>query len=88
MKHLFFLAALSLHAFAYANGCDCQGPHGGIAAARGLAAGRAAANAASHGANAGQSGNGGSYWSPQPDSSLVDAYQPWPESEMRKFQKP
>lgn len=87
MKTLIFVLALSLCPLAFA-ASNSQGPHGGIAAARGLAAGRAAANAASHGANAGQSGNGGSYWSPQPDSSLVDAYQPWPQSEMRKFQKP
>jgi hypothetical protein len=31
---------------------------------------------------------GGSYWAPNPNASVVDAYQPWPQSEMRQFQKP
>lgn len=36
----------------------------------------------------GQSGQGGSYWTPNPRASLVDEYQPWPQNEMRQFQKP
>lgn len=92
MKHLLFLAALSLHAFAYANGCDCQGTTGGLGASHGHFGGSNAAAAAHYGqsahAGASQSGNGGSYWTPAPDSSLVDGYQPWPESEVRQFQKP
>lgn len=77
------LLALAIPAHA---GSNAQGPHGGIAAARGLAASRASAQA-SHGASA-QSGQGGSYWTPDPNASLVDAYQPFPESEVRQFQKP
>lgn len=92
MKHLLFLAALSLHAFAYANGCDCQGTTGGLGASHGHFGGSNAAAAAHYGqsahAGASQSGQGRSYWTPAPDSSLVDNYQPWPESEMRKYQRP
>ncbi|WP_433705781.1 hypothetical protein [Paraburkholderia sacchari] len=74
-----FALATTAHA-----GSNAQGPHGGIAAARGIAASRAAAQAS----HAGQSGQGGSYWKPDLNASVVDAYQPWPESEMRQFQKP
>ena len=74
-----FALATTAHA-----GSNAQGPHGGIAAARGLAASRAAASHASAGA---QSGQGGSYWTPDANASLVDAYQPWSEVEMRQYQK-
>jgi hypothetical protein len=36
---------------------------------------------------AAQGGQGGNYWAPSLNSSLVDAFQPWPESEMRQFQQ-
>lgn len=52
-----------------------RGPHGGIAAANALQSSRSHAAAA-------QSGNGG------PTRSVVDDFQPWPESEMRQYQKP
>ena len=76
---LIFAFTLPAHA-----GSNAQGPHGGIAAARGLAASRAA----SHASASAQSGQGGSYWTSDPNASLVDAYQPYPEAEMRQFQKP
>jgi len=46
-------------------------------------------SAASHGTAAGQSGNatGRAYFAPVLDGSVVDQYQPWPQSEMRQFQK-
>lgn len=72
-------------------GCDCKGRTGGMGAggapgstASGNAA--AAAAAASIGAAPGQSGRGGSYAAGS--VSLVDGYQPWPEAEMRQFEKP
>jgi hypothetical protein len=81
------VAALLIATAAHA-GSNAQGPHGGIAAARGLAASRAAAQASHAGQSVGQSSQGGSYWTPDPNASLVDAYQPFPEAEMRRFQKP
>ena len=82
MKTAIAVSLLSLTINAHA-GSNAQGPHGGIAAARGIAASRAAAQAS----HAGQSGQGGSYWTPDANASLVDAYQPWPQAEMRRFQK-
>lgn len=55
-----------------------RGPHGGIAAGNALQSSRSHASAA-----AAQSGNGG-----RNSPSVVDDYQPWPESEMRQYQKP
>ena len=83
MKTAIAVSLLSLTINAHA-GSNAQGPHGGIAAARGIAASRAASQA-SHG---GQNGRGGSYWTPAQNASLVDAYQPWPQSEMASFAKP
>lgn len=94
MKHLLFLAVLSFHVVAFAGqqGCDCKGTTGGLSAAHGHFGGSNSTAQASHAsASPGQSaqgGQGGSYWTPGPNASLVDAYQPWPESEMRRFQKP
>lgn len=85
-KSIAAAALLTLATTAYA-GSNSQGPHGGIAAARGIAASRAASQA-SHAGQNGQSGQGGSYWAPVQNASAVDAFQPWPEAEMRKFQKP
>jgi len=65
--------------------------HAQLSAGHGARAGATAGSGAvgSHGQSAGQSGsNGGRYLWINPDASLVDQYQPWPESEMRKFQKP
>lgn len=73
---LFLALATSAHAStASAN----QGHHGGgNMGAVGAAAG---AFGGSTSAAASQSGNGSRY-------SMVDAYQPWPQSEMQQFQKP
>ena len=81
-KSIAVAALLTLATTAHA-GSNAQGPHGGIAAARGLAASRAA----SHASASAQSGQGGSYWTPDANASLVDAYQPWPQSEMKQFAK-
>jgi hypothetical protein len=77
MKSLLFAALLALATQAHASTASAnQGHHGGAnSGALGCSCG------ASHGtAAAGQSGNGGRY-------SMVDQYQPWPESEMRNFEK-
>ena len=72
------LLTLAIPAHAASNS---QGPHGGIAAARGLAASHASSHmGAAQSANG--NGNGG------PAHSVVDDFQPWPESEMRQYQKP
>lgn len=73
-----FLATLllALAISAHASG-PSRGPHGGIAAGMALQASRSHASA-----NAQSSGNGGS------TRSVVDDFQPWPEAEMRQFQKP
>ena len=89
-KSIAFAAALAFTLPAHA-GSNAQGPHGGIAAARGIAASRAAnaaAMAAHQAAMATGTGTGRSMWAPDMHSSMVDAYQPFPESEMRQFQKP
>lgn len=57
-------------------GSVARGPHGGIAVGMALQASRASQSTASQ-----SSGNGGS------TRSVVDDFQPWPESEMRQFQK-
>lgn len=85
MKIAILIGALLLTSTAHASQASAnQGHHGG---GNNGALG-AAAGAFGGGSNGGQSGNGGSYWSPNPNSSPVDAYQPWPQSEMQKFQKP
>ena len=95
MKQLILACAfmLPIHAHA-ADAKASRGPHGGIAAGMALQAARASAahaSALAASTNAGMpggSGNGGSYWSPDMHASVVDNYQPWPEAEMRRFQKP
>lgn len=58
------------------------GNNGAVGAAAGSFGGNASAG------QAGQSGQGGSYFSPRLNSSLIDDYQPYPQSEMKQFQKP
>ena len=76
--------SLSSHAFA-SNTSAAHGHHGGNNGALGSSVGMGSAQGSSA---AGQSGMGGSYWAPKPNASAVDAYQPYPQSEMRQFQKP
>lgn len=75
-----FALATTAHA-----GSNAQGPHGGIAAARGLGHSPGAASFGSSSAQGatGQSGQGGAY-----QASVVDSFQPWPEAEVRYLQKP
>jgi hypothetical protein len=63
-----------------------SGHHGYGAGVSGSLKGAASSNNASAGA-AGQSGQGGAYFAPDLHSSLIDGYQPWPEAEMKQFQK-
>lgn len=73
------VALFLAHSCAYASNASANGGHhgGGNNGAVGAAAG---AFGGSSSAAAGQGGNGGRY-------SVVDNYQPWPQSEMKKFQK-
>lgn len=93
--------AISAHAAGHgqsgtSGGQTAYGHNGGAAygghAAAAASAGHSSAGAAYGGASAGsgQSGNasGLSYFSPYMDGDAVDPYQPWPEAEMRQFQKP
>lgn len=80
MKRLLIACTIALSMSVHA-ASNSQGPHGGIAAARGLAASHASSHmGAAQSANG--NGNGG------PAHSVVDDFQPWPESEMRQYQKP
>lgn len=84
-KTLVLIALLASAGIAQAHSVGrAEGGHHG--ASLGSTAAAVAANHAS--ANAAQSsGFGGSYFSPDAHASLVDGFQPWPESEMRQFQK-
>lgn len=76
MKALLIACTFALSMNVHAQGMQAsRGPHGGIAAGMALQASRSHAAAA-------QSGNGG-----RNSPSVVDDYQPWPESEMRQFEK-
>jgi hypothetical protein len=82
MKQLIAIIALLAATSAHASVVGAN--HGNHSAAGlGPAGGQHAAGQAgaiSNAGTAGQSGNGGSY-------SMVDNYQPWPQSEMAQFQK-
>jgi hypothetical protein len=78
------LALACTQAYATSLGGNSGVGHGARAGAK---AGSGAVGQSS--ASASQSGSsGGRYQWVNPDASLVDGYQPWPESEMRQFQKP
>lgn len=84
------LAGVANYAHA-SNASANQGHHGGgnngaVGMSGGARAGLGASNSSQ--AGAGQSGQGGSYGTWYLKQSLVDGYQPWPQSEMRQFQKP
>ncbi|MEM5294262.1 hypothetical protein VSR82_07950 [Burkholderia sp. JPY481] len=85
---LMLFASLSAHAStASANhGHHGGGNNGAVGAAAGAFGGSSSSSAGA--AAAGASGMGGSYWSPDPNASLIDGYQPWPQREMKQFQKP
>jgi hypothetical protein len=85
------VAALSFSTASFASSMSANAGHhgGGNHGAVGAAAGAFGGGSSSAGsAGSGQSGNGGSYWSPNLNADPVDAYQPWPQSEMRQFQRP
>jgi hypothetical protein len=84
MKSFAAILLLALASSAHASNASAnQGHHGGSMGAVGASAGAfgGSTTGASAGSNASQSGSGGRY-------SIVDNYQPWPESEMASFQKP
>ena len=86
MKTVFAIITLSF-AFSAHAGTIGSGPHGGMstgAASPGMV-GMQSSQSKSQGSA--QSGNGGYYYGPR-DGSVVDNYQPWPEREMRQFQRP
>jgi hypothetical protein len=82
---------LTLIALALCLSAHAQGPAHG----RSGASGGERTGAPSHAAQSAQSAStaqqgqsqGRSVFAPS-DTSLVDAFQPWPESEMRQFQRP
>jgi hypothetical protein len=79
MKSFAAILLLALASSAHASNASAnQGHHGG---GNNGAMGAAAGSFGGQSAAVGQSGNGGRY-------SMVDQYQPWPESEMASFQKP
>jgi len=91
MKTILATILLSLAFSAYAG--TIGGPHGGmsIGAASpgmlGMHSGGPSSMGSQTGAASSQGGNGGYYYGPR-DGSVVDNYQPWPEREMRVFQRP
>jgi hypothetical protein len=85
------VAALTFSASSFASTASANAGHhgGGNHGAVGAAAGAFGSGSSAAGsAGSGQSGNGGSYWSPNLNAAPEDAYQPWPQSQMRAFQKP
>jgi hypothetical protein len=90
-KFIIAVAALSLSASSFASTASANHGHhgGGNNGAMGAAAGAFGGGSSAAGsAGSGQSGMGGSYWAPNLNADPVDAFQPWPQSEMRRFQKP
>jgi len=91
MKKTIAILTLALIASAAnAATCGCKSGTSGGQTAYGHNGG--VANAGAHGM-AGSSSSGGnssglSYFSPWPYEDAVDRFQPWPEQEMRQFQKP
>lgn len=99
MKIIFKLVALSfvlgfliVFLSSQAHAGTIGGPHGGMSSGAaspgmmGMQAGPGQHGPAATGGEsmaAQQGGQGGKY-----QASVVDGYQPWPESEMRQFQKP
>jgi hypothetical protein len=90
-KIIIAVAALTFSAASFASSMSANAGHhgGGNNGAMGAAAGAFGGGSSAAGsAGSGQSGMGGSYWSPNLNADPVDAYQPWPQSEMRKYQRP
>jgi len=75
-------ASLSAHA-----GTIGSGPHGGMSTGAASPGMMGMQSSQSKTQGAAQGGNGGYYYGPR-DGSVVDNYQPWPEREMRQFQRP
>jgi len=92
MKTIIATIALSF-AFSAHAGTIGGGPHGGMSTGAaspgmlGMHSGGPSSMGSQTGAGSSEGGNGGYYYGPR-DGSVVDNYQPWPEAEMRKFQKP
>jgi len=96
VKTILVIILLSFTFSAHA-GTIGSGPHGGMsigAASPGMMGMQAgpgqhgpAATGTTAGAASSEGGNGGYYYGPR-DGSVVDNYQPWPESQMRIFQRP
>jgi hypothetical protein len=89
-KIIIAIAALSFSVSSFAaNTSANQGHHGGgNNGAVGAAAGAFGGSTSASSGSGASGGNGGTYGDWYLRSSPVDNYQPWPESEMRRFQKP
>lgn len=86
-KIIIAVAALTFSAASFASTASANHGHHGVGNSGSVGAAAGAFGGGSS-AGAGQSGNGGSYWSPNLNAAPEDAYQPWPQSQMRAFQKP
>ena len=86
MKTIIATIALSF-AFSAHAGTIGSGPHGGMSTGAASPGMMGMHSSQSKAQGSAQSGNGGYYYGPR-DGSVVDNYQPWPEADMRKFQKP
>jgi len=92
MRTLLTLAIAFVSLSAHA-GTIGSGPHGGMSTGAaspgmmGMHSGGPSSMGSPAGAGSANGGNGGYYYGPR-DGSVVDNYQPWPEREMRQFQKP
>ena len=84
MKLTIALITLALATSAHAATCGCKSGTSGGQTAYGH---NGAVGHAPSSSGSGQAGQGGSYFSPAMDGDAVDPYQPWPQSEMRHFQK-
>jgi hypothetical protein len=85
-KFIIAVAALSFSASSFASTASANHGHhgGGNNGAMGAAAGAFGGGSSAAGsAGSGQSGMGGSYWAPNLNADPVDAYQPWPQSQIR-----
>jgi hypothetical protein len=71
-----------------AHASNAQANHGHHSGPNAGALGCACNNAPKGSAAGASGGNGGSYGDWYLKASPVDAYQPWPQAEMRQFQKP
>lgn len=83
------ILALVMSVPAYARNTSANHGHHGAANHGALgAASIGSTSSSSAGSATGSTGMGGSYWSPNLNAAPEDNYQPWPQRQMKQFQKP